>query len=650
MKHKRIGALLLVLCMIVTMFPITAFAATSETSETDVVYAVTGGNIYFDEGTGTITGADETITEAIIPEQINGVEVVEIGDMAFNGCEKMKSVSIPDSVMEIGIASFAGCYVLEEVNLPEGIDIIKGNTFNGCEALSSIVIPDGVEMIVDLAFTNSMNLKSVYIPESVTYIGEGILECTQLSDVYYGGTKEQWDQITICAYNDRLKTATFHYNCKGIVISEDIIAYVDMPVPGEHPQMECEIEGLENANYTATVEWKESHSGKKLTASDTFKLEGCYSYKIELKTKKGYVFEGIGSDGTSQVFKIIGRNPKNPSETTELPSYKWFGLTEVSTGYDFYELGVDYKWMVFPSDVEYSETAKPLDRIIVEEGKTKNVNAYIIRTVDGKPEAYGFAYTESYLSNYDYADVKNDFSPADPLPVKKHVITITGEKVTEKDITLELGTSTGQQWISGKIPIAVVEPSKPARPKAPSSVDANLCTGSGGYNDITVKWTAPSGGASGYAVYMKKGSGNYVRKTYTTRNSYTIKDLSDGVKYTFKIVPYYESSSGEKYFSTSYKTDSVYTLKKVTLSSVSKNGTKVKVKWANISGETGYQISKSTSKTGTNIVSTYKTTSGTYKNISAAKGRTYYYKVRAYKVVGGKKVYGPWSIVKKYKR
>ena len=184
-------------------------------------------------------------------------------------------------------------------------------------------------------------------------------------------------------------------------------------------------------------------------------------------------------------------------------------------------------------------------------------------------------------------------------------------------------------------------------PKAPSKVTPNLRTVSGGYDDITVKWSK-STGATGYAVYMKKESGSYVRKLYTTGTTYTVKNLTDGTKYIFKIVPYYKHS-GTRYMSTSYRTNSVYTMKKVTLSSVGKIGSKVKVRWKNISGETGYQISKSTKKAGTNIVYTYKTTLGTYKTLNATKGKTYYYKVRAYKTVDGKKVYGPWSIVKSYK-
>lgn len=188
-------------------------------------------------------------------------------------------------------------------------------------------------------------------------------------------------------------------------------------------------------------------------------------------------------------------------------------------------------------------------------------------------------------------------------------------------------------------------------PKTPKSASAKLSTASGGYNDVKFSWTA-STGASGYMVYYKKASASkYTYYKSTTKTTLTKKNLADGTKYNFKVVPYYKTSDGTKYYlSDQYKAVSIYTLKKMSAPTLSKSGTKVKVKWTNIAGETGYQISRSTSKTKTNIVATYKTTKGTYKLVSATKGKTYYYKVRAYKVVDGKKVYGPWSAVKSYKR
>ena len=125
-------------------------------------------------------------------------------------------------------------------------------------------------------------------------------------------------------------------------------------------------------------------------------------------------------------------------------------------------------------------------------------------------------------------------------------------------------------------------------------------------------------------------------------------NLADGVKYNIKVTAY-KTKSGYK-CSNAGKSTSIYTLKTVSGVKAAKSGSKVKISWTNISGESGYQISQSTKKSKTNIVSTYKTTSGKSKTISAKSRKTYYYKVRAYKVVDGKKIYGPWSKVIKYVR
>jgi len=166
---------------------------------------------------------------------------------------------------------------------------------------------------------------------------------------------------------------------------------------------------------------------------------------------------------------------------------------------------------------------------------------------------------------------------------------------------------------------------------------------------VKVSWSKVSG-VSGYSVYYKKSTDSkwtYIKRT--TLRSLKKSSLSDGAKYYFKVVPY-KTISGNRCDSSGKTSSSIYTLKKLTGVKAAKSGTKVKVSWTNISGESGYQISQSTKKSGTKIVSTYKTTTGKSKTIKATKNKTYYYKVRAYKTVSGKKIYGPWSSAVKYKR
>lgn len=186
-------------------------------------------------------------------------------------------------------------------------------------------------------------------------------------------------------------------------------------------------------------------------------------------------------------------------------------------------------------------------------------------------------------------------------------------------------------------------------PKNPTYVTPKLY----GHDDVILYW-ADVKGETGYKIYYKKSTSKdytYWMTAYNTTSSkhYLKKaNLTDGAKYYFKVVPFKEVK-GKRCYS-SGKSYSVYTLKKIATPTVGKySSTRVRVNWTNIPGESGYQISKSIYKTGTNIVYTYKTTTAKSKTISAVKGKTYYYKVRAYKTVDGKNIYGPWSYVKAYK-
>lgn len=83
---------------------------------------------------------------------------------------------------------------------------------------SSAVIPDGVTGIAGLAFLGCEDLKRVTIPASVTWMGDGVFFGSGVTDIYYEGSKAQWDNISIVSMEDgefgnpQLLRINIHYN------------------------------------------------------------------------------------------------------------------------------------------------------------------------------------------------------------------------------------------------------------------------------------------------------------------------------------------------------------------------------------------------------------------------------------------------------
>lgn len=192
---------------------------------------------------------------------------------------------------------------------------------------------------------------------------------------------------------------------------------------------------------------------------------------------------------------------------------------------------------------------------------------------------------------------------------------------------------------TGTAPVSVT------RPSAPASVKADLY----GHDDLSVSWSSVSGASGYYVQYKKASSSSFSAKTAVSGTSCKINNLTDGAQYCVKITPYVKSG-GKVYEGTSKNSAYVYTLKKVNIKSVSKSGTLANVKWTNIPGETGYEISRSSKKSGTNVMARYFSSTVSEYAIAAPKYKTNYYKVRAFKDVNGKRIYGPWSNTIKFVR
>jgi len=102
---------------------------------------------------------------------------------------------VPAGIKTIGSGAFQNCEGLTEIVLPEEITVIENHTFNSCTALTAVTIPEGVTAIGHYAFRNCTALTTMYLPATIRVIGTYAMEGAGLTDVYYGGTAAQWNEI-----------------------------------------------------------------------------------------------------------------------------------------------------------------------------------------------------------------------------------------------------------------------------------------------------------------------------------------------------------------------------------------------------------------------------------------------------------------------
>ena len=137
-----------------------------------------------------------------------------ISDGAFDDSNKLRIITIPNSVTSIGFAAFSDCDSLTNIVIPDSVTSLGEHVFSGCDSLTNIVIPDSVTSIDEYTFANCNNLASVVIPNSITSIGErAFYGCYSLETIYYTGTQQEWVNINISDWeNDCLERATKIYN------------------------------------------------------------------------------------------------------------------------------------------------------------------------------------------------------------------------------------------------------------------------------------------------------------------------------------------------------------------------------------------------------------------------------------------------------
>lgn len=315
------------------------FAGCSELTDVNI-----GNGITSWDGVGSMFSGCVNLTNVTI--QDGGY----IGEYAFDGCEKLTNVIMPDNLRGIGehafydtaiyndernwengvlyigkhlIASnasipeiytikdgtqcianeaFRGCTNLMKIIIPKTVTVMGDCAFYYCLNLTNIEIPNGVTSIPWLAFEDCHRLAAIAIPESVTSIDYGAFSsCKSLSDVYYGGSKKDWNNISVHGNNTPLTNATIHYNS---VMPDDEPLPTVIPVkpdtlPPTDRSLDIAFMGGGDIVYNADENKYNADSFMLITTLRNLFQDGdwdrtdysAYNVKAEITLPDGYSFE-----------------------------------------------------------------------------------------------------------------------------------------------------------------------------------------------------------------------------------------------------------------------------------------------------------------------------------------------------------------------
>ena len=170
------------------------------------------------------------------------------------------------------------------------------------------------------------------------------------------------------------------------------------------------------------------------------------------------------------------------------------------------------------------------------------------------------------------------------------------------------------------------------------------------YNKLKVSWKVVAAAAS-YQIYRStKKDGDYQNiKTIDSvgTSSWTDSSVKTGKTYYYKIKVVVKTQNGNQTSGFSNVKSAKAVPAKTTLKAKASNAKNVKLTWSKVKGANGYEIYRSNRKDGkyqkVKTISKGGTTS--YKDGKLKKSTTYYYKIRVYRKVDRKKVYGSYSSV-----
>ena len=248
---------------------------------------VAQGNQYYSSLDGVLFDKDQTVLIQCpggYPRSTYSIpcSVRSIGSSAFEFCQKLTHVSIPNSVTHIGNQVFYGCINIKSplyndhifayypqfdtkksYVIPSGIETIAGGAFMYCTNLTNIALPASVQKIGENAFLICDNLNVMRLPKSVKTIGaRAFTRCKNLTAIYVDVENPNFsDQDGVLFSKDKTMLLQYPVGRRGeYTIPEDVMYIGDLAFYG------CDFTYMQLPNNVKSIGKEAFNSCKKMTA------------------------------------------------------------------------------------------------------------------------------------------------------------------------------------------------------------------------------------------------------------------------------------------------------------------------------------------------------------------------------------------------
>lgn len=554
----------------------------------------------------------KSLTEIKLPKSVD-----YIGEYAFSRCSSLKTINIKDDINYFGEGAFNACESLTYINIPKTIDKLGDYTFSECKSLISITVPNNINEIGIGCFSDCTSLKDINLPKDLKVIKRDTFDgCSSLEYIELPDTLEQLDS---CFYGVGIKELTipskisklgtyFISGCKNL---QKVVI----------PKTVTTIEGSAISECNPTLYVYKDSEGERYAKEEGFNYK--YLDKINISDIQFEEIPAQNYTGKSLLPKVTPIGVVLTEDKDYTISYKNNVNPGIATitivGINDYigEKTINFEIKSDKPDSPEVTAKSTNSTITLSWDRVENATGYKIYKYNKTTNKYVLLKTTSDLS---YADT--DLTSASSYKYRVRAYKQMNESKLYSDYTY-LTTATN-----------------PFKPKV--SYSSRTTT------SIKLKWSKVNR-ADGYKIYIYDSSIGTYRLLDTIEGNnedivyYTAANLKTGKNYTFKVKAYKNSEDGEHLsnYSDSVKNTTKPNAPVVTVKSTYRNAI---VSYSKVPYATGYEVKMATSKHGT-YSTIYTGNNLLYTKTGLKKDTTRYFKVRAYKVLNGVKVYSSYSSI-----